>query len=121
MGHHFADRLLGDEADVRRHALFASHCRRAGRVEMYLLLSEIQCRTAFANALSLHTEHAFIKLQTAVDISDGQVQVVNALDLHANLVGYGSELGTGRDVRLSKSESDYPPETCAGCTGVAKS
>src|SRR4051794_5795431 len=82
MGHYFADRLLGDEADMRRHALFASHYRRTGRIEMYLLLSEIQRRAAFTNALGLHAEHAFIELQTAVDIGDSQVQVVDALDLH---------------------------------------
>src|SRR3954454_20839632 len=82
MGHHFADRLLGDETDVRRHALFAGHRRRTGRVEMYLLLSEIQRRAAFADTLGLHAEHTFVELQATVDIGDSQVQVVDALDLH---------------------------------------
>ena len=71
---------------------------------MYLLLSEIQRRTAFADALGLHAEHAFVELQTAVDIGDGQVKVVDRSIFMANLVGYGPQLGTGRSVGLPATE-----------------
>src|SRR6516162_2587328 len=83
MGRDLAHRHLGDKADMRRHALFAAHRHRAlGGIEMDLLLAEIECGTAFADALGLHAEHALVELQAAVDIGDGQVQMVYALDLH---------------------------------------
>src|SRR5207249_2308216 len=83
MSRHLADRRLGDKADMRRHAFFAAHRHGpAGGIEMDLLLTEIECRTAFAHALGLHPEHALVKLHTAVDIGNGQVQMVYALDLH---------------------------------------
>ena len=54
----------------------------AGGVEMDLLLAEIERGAAFAHALGLHAEHALVELYAAVDIGDGQVQVVYALDFH---------------------------------------
>src|SRR3984893_1156243 len=83
MGRDLADRRFGDEADMRRHAFFAAHRHStAGGVEMDLLLAEIECGTAFAHALGLHAEHALVELHAAVDIGDGQVEMVYTLDLH---------------------------------------
>src|SRR6516162_4170715 len=88
MGGDFADRRLGDKADMRRHALLAADRHRsAGGVEMDLLLAEIERRPAFPHALGLHAEHAFVELYAAVDIGDGQVQMVYALDLHVRPFG----------------------------------
>jgi hypothetical protein len=49
---------------------------------MDLLLTKLERCAAFADDLRLHTKHALIELQAAVDIGDGQVQMVYALDLH---------------------------------------
>ena len=49
---------------------------------MDLLLPEMQRRAALADALGLHAEHAPVEFDAAVDIGDGQVQMVYALDLH---------------------------------------
>src|SRR5262252_4480761 len=55
MGRDLGHRRLGDETDMRRHALFAAHRRgTAGSIEMDLLLAEIKRGAAFAHALSLH-------------------------------------------------------------------
>ncbi len=54
---------------------------------MDLLLAEMQCGAALAHALDLHAEHAAVELDAAVDIGDGDVQMVDALDLHGGLVG----------------------------------
>src|SRR3984893_3532246 len=83
MGCDLAHRRLGDKADMRRHAFFAAHRHgAAGGVEMDLLPAEIERGTACAHALGLHAEHALVELYAAVDIGDGQVQMVYALDLH---------------------------------------
>src|SRR5260370_12887722 len=83
MGGDFAHRRFGYKANVRRHPFFAAHRHGAGSgVEMDLLLAEIERGTAFAHALGLHAEHALVELYAAVDIGDGQVQMVYALDLH---------------------------------------
>src|SRR6516162_4689850 len=83
MGNDLADRGFGNKADMRRHPFLAAHRHRTpGGVEMDLLLAKIECRAAFAHALGLHAEHALVELDAAVDIGDGQVQMVYALDLH---------------------------------------
>jgi Amidohydrolase len=72
-----------DKADVRRHAFFAAHGHRtACGVEMDFLLAKIKCRSAFAHPLGLHPEHVLIKVHAAVDIGDGEIHMVYALDLH---------------------------------------
>src|SRR4029077_20405934 len=50
--------------------------------EIDFLLAEIERRAAFPHTLSHHAKHALIKLDAALDICDGQVQMVYALDLH---------------------------------------
>src|SRR5271163_1464576 len=83
MGRDLAHWRLGDEADMRRHPFFAAHRHRAASgVEVDLLLAEMQCRAAFAHAFDLHAKHALIELHAAVDIGDGDVEVVYAFDLH---------------------------------------
>src|SRR3954447_18229857 len=83
MGQDLGDRRLGDETDMRRHALFAAHRHHStSGVEMDLLLTELERCAAFVDDLRLHAKHAFIALQAAVDIGDGQIQMVYALDLH---------------------------------------
>src|SRR5215472_4743300 len=89
MGRDLGHRRLGDETDMRRHALFAAHRRGArsgiktlGGVEMDLLLAEIERGAAFAHALDPHAEHAPVEFDTAADIGDGQVEMVYAFDLH---------------------------------------
>src|SRR6516162_7240432 len=78
-----AHRRLGHKTDMRRHPFLAAHRHRTTRgIQMDLLLAEIECGTSFADALGLHPEHTLIKLDAAVDIGDGQVQMVYALDLH---------------------------------------
>src|SRR6516225_9177049 len=78
-----AHRRLGHKTDMRRHPFLAAHRHRAlGGIEMDLLLAEIECGTSFADALGLHAEHTLVELHAAIDIGDGQVQVVYALDLH---------------------------------------
>src|SRR5215469_2586419 len=66
MGRNRGYRRLGDETDMRRHALFAAHRRgAAGGVEMDLLLAEIERGAAFAHALDPHAEHTLIEFDTA--------------------------------------------------------
>jgi hypothetical protein len=42
----------------------------------------MQCGAAFADALDLHAKHSPVELQAAVDVGDGQIQMVDTLDLH---------------------------------------
>src|SRR6516162_7423650 len=83
MSRDLTHRRLGDKADMCRHPFLGAHCHRpAGGIEMDLLLAEMECRAAFTHALDPHAEHALVELDAAVDIGDGQVQMVYALDLH---------------------------------------
>ena len=83
MGHDLADRLLRDKANMRRHPLFAGHRRRAASgVQLDFLLPEMQRDASFAEALNLHAKHALIELNADGEIRDGQIQMVDALDLH---------------------------------------
>ncbi len=50
---------------------------------MDLLLAEGQRRPPLADHLGIHAEHLFVERDAAVDIGDGDVEVVDALDLHS--------------------------------------
>src|SRR5438094_4001916 len=76
------DRRLSDEADMRRHPLFAAHRGRASEIEMDLLLAEQKRGAPLAHALGPHAEHPLVELDAAPDIGDRDVEVVDALDLH---------------------------------------
>src|SRR5260370_1322632 len=82
MGRDLGDRRLGDEADMRRHPLLGAHRCRASEIEMDLLLSEQERRAPLAHALGPHAEHPLVELDTAADIGDRDVEMVDALDLH---------------------------------------
>ena len=51
---------------------------------MDLLLAEMERGAAFADTFGLHAEHPLVKRDAAVDFGDGQVQMVDALDLHGS-------------------------------------
>src|SRR5215469_13987622 len=91
-----AHRRVGDKADVRGHAFFAAHrhCSAHG-VEVDLLLPEIERSTAFTHILGLHAEHALVERDATVEIVDGQIEMVYALDLHG---GHSEELDEVRSL-----------------------
>jgi hypothetical protein len=61
--------------------------RRAGRMQVDLLLAELQRGTTGAEAHDLHAEHALVEVTAAVDVGDGEDQVVQAFEMdHARSV-----------------------------------
>ncbi len=61
--------------------------RGAGRMQVDLLLAELQCGAARAEAHDLHAEHALVEITAAFDVGDGEDQVVQAFEMdHARSV-----------------------------------
>src|SRR5437660_5222094 len=85
---------------------------------MDLLLAEIERGAALAHTLGLHPEHALIKLHDAVDIGDGEIEVVDAFDLH------GRPRRFAKVPRLTRNAGFWPAgaKSCKipGCCPSAK-
>ena len=61
--------------------------RCTGRMQIDLLLAELQRGTARTEAHDLHAEHALVESTAAFDVGDGEDQVVQAFKMdHAHSV-----------------------------------
>src|SRR6516162_8199505 len=91
-------RLVGDQArDI------------AGRMQVDLLLAKAQRGAAFAKAHDLHSEHLRVKFAGAVDIRDGQNQMIEPFDVH-----YDGPHRQGTEPRLPRSTPCGQPRSRSG-------
>ncbi|KAG0751414.1 hypothetical protein G6F24_014347 [Rhizopus arrhizus] len=83
MGQHIGSRRARDQAQIgtARRGLRGVRLQRCtGRVQVDLLLAELQRSAAGAETHDLHAKHALIEVTAALDVGNGEDQMVEAVD-----------------------------------------